>query len=52
MEGVEPSRVYQQRKLVHFYVQSVQEVVEGSSSLTLSEYKLLGKIWTIKMLKS
>ena len=46
IEGIEPSRIHNQWKLVHLYIESVQEIVECSTTLTLSEYKLFSKYRT------
>ena len=48
IEGIEPSRIHNQWKLVHLYIESVQEIVECSTTLTLSEYKLFSKYPTNK----
>ena len=47
IEGIEPSRIHNQWKLVHLYIESVQEIVECSTTLTLSEYKLFSKYTTL-----
>ncbi len=40
--GIEPSRVHSQWKLVHLYIQSAQDVLHSSESLSHSEHRLFG----------